>query len=337
MPGAVVFSGEVPTHHVRLALITYDADTFHERVVADLEDAFGVLGAAPTAWLDLDGVHEVRLVQRVGERLGISALILEDIVNLGQRPKMEEFEGFIHLTLKMIRYQEGLHLEQISLLVGPGYVISFQEHPGDVFEPVRERLRTATGRIRSRGATYLAYALLDVVIDHYYVALEAISNAIEDLEHEVMDDPGPDVPSRIRTLYRDLVIIRKAVWPVREMLARLERSESPLIPEDMRPFLRDVYDHGVQVLDIVESMRDVLAGVRDAYDTALSNRMNEVMKVLTIVGTIFIPLTFIAGIYGMNFSHIPELQHPYGYPIAMATMALIAVALIVYFRRKDWL
>jgi magnesium transporter len=221
--------------------------------------------------------------------------------------------------------------------VAPGLVISFQERPGDVFDAVRNRIRTGAARIRSSGADYLAYALLDVTIDHYFITLEALGDEIEELEEEVLENPSMSTQRRVRNLRSNLAMIRRAVWPLREVLAFLSRDEDPVIAESTRLFLRDAYDHAIQTMDIVESLRDLVGGLQDLTLASISNRMNEVMKVLTIMGTIFIPLTFIAGIYGMNFDNMPELHLRYGYPIAMAVMLFLAVALLALFRRKEWL
>ena len=339
-PGELVFIGEEPDEAARLSLLAYDADHLDARPLPAL-DELGALPEAPAVtWINLDGVHDVQLVERLGERFGLHPLVLEDIVNTGQRPKAEDHDDFFFATLKMMRVgAEGRALpsEQVSLVVGPNYVLSFQERPGDVFDPVRDRLRAGRGRIRRAGAGYLAYALLDVIVDNYFAVLEHFGEQTEALEEEVLGDPGPEVQHQINHLRRSLISTRRAIWPVRELLATLDRSDSPLIASETHRFLRDVYDHAVQVIDILESLREVLAGLNDLYMSSLSNRMNEVMKVLTIIGTIFIPLTFVAGIYGMNFDHMPELHAEYGYPIALAAMLALALVLVVFFRRKGWL
>ena len=339
-PGELVFVGEAPDEPARLSLLAYDTDRLDERPLPAL-DALGPLPDAPAvAWINLDGVHDVQLVQRLGERFGLHPLVLEDIVHTGQRPKAEEYDGFFFATLKMLRVgAEGRELpsEQVSLVVGPNYVLSFQERPGDVFDPVRGRLRAGRGRIRRAGAGYLAYALLDVIVDNYFAVLEHFGEQTETLEEDVLGDPSPEVQHQINHLRRSLISTRRAIWPVRELVATLDRSDSSLIPAETHRFLRDVYDHAVQVIDVLESLRDVLAGLNDLYMSSLSNRMNEVMKVLTIIGTIFIPLTFVAGIYGMNFTYMPELSWHYGYPVALAAMLAIGLALVFFFRRKGWL
>jgi magnesium transporter len=317
-------------------------------------------------WLDVCGVHNTSVIEHIGERLGISTLTLEDIANTGQRPKAEVLDDGIFISVKMLTAQStspngaasgssgrsngqsyptgsmsgtgSLRTEQVSLLVLPGGVISFQELPGDVLDPLRQRIQSGRGRIRREGPGYLAYAILDVIVDHYFVVLEALGARAEQLEDEILEDAGSETQQDLNDLRRDLVYVRRHAWPGREMLATLERVEHPLWPEEkLRPFVRDAYEHAVQVLDMTESLRELTSGLTDLYMTTLSNRMNEVMKVLTIIGTIFIPLTFVAGIYGMNFENMPELSAPYGYPIAMSFMGVVAVLLVIYFQRKGWL
>lgn len=339
-PGTLIFTGEKKLEDVRLTVFDHDGENLHEQVLKVPEEAFPFLDLeGGLSWVNVDGLHDVEVIRKLGEHVSLSTLVLEDIVNTSQRPLLEELSNALFLVVKMLYYDANkrLQVEQVSIVTGPNWVLSFQELPGDVFEAVRKRLRENGQRIYQRGPVYLAYVLLDVIVDHYFVMLEQISDAMEEVEQEVLDNPSPDSQRRIRDLHRELVLIRKAAWPTRELFSRLERSESPLMREELRPYLRDLYDHGVQVLDIIESLRDVLAGLRDLYHTTLDHRMNEIMKVLTIIGTIFIPLTFIAGIYGMNFDNMPELHAQHGYPIAMGVMIALAVALLFYFRRKHWL
>ena len=253
---------------------------------------------------------------------------------------MEEYEGYIFLITKMLSYDEvedKLRTEQFSLILGPNYIITFQEEVGDVFEMVRERLRKGKGRIRKLPPDYLAYALIDAVVDHYFLVLEKIGERVESLEEELVTNPNPETLQTIHHLKRELIFLRKSVWPMRELIGGLERGESSLVGEKTTVFLRDVYDHTIQVIDTVETLRDIVSGMLDVYLSSLSNKMNEVMKVLTIIATIFIPLTFIAGIYGMNFEFMPELKWHWGYPIVWVIIIAIAVIMLFYFRRKRWL
>ncbi|NBC17165.1 MAG: magnesium/cobalt transporter CorA [Bacteroidetes bacterium] len=339
-PGTVVFTGEQKVDETTITLHDHDGEHLTERPLATSEDTFPYRDTDTLSWINIDGLHDVELLQRIGEHYGLSNLVIEDIAHTGQRPRIEEAEEYLYLVVKMLSLNadpHALRVEQVSVVIGPTWVLSFQECPGDVFDPMRKRLQELGPRIYRRGASYLGYALLDVIVDHYFVVLEGISDTIEDLEEEILEDPRPATQHHLRDLHRELILIRKAIWPTRDLLSRFERSESALLTDELRPFLGDLYDHGIQALDIVESLRDVLAGVRDTYQSAIGNRMNEIMKVLTIIGTIFIPLTFLAGVYGMNFENMPELQTRYGYPILLALMLGIALALLLYFRKREWL
>ena len=261
-------------------------------------------------------------------------------MHTGQRPKMEDFENYLFIVLKMFQYDEDkpqTKTEQVSLIFGSNYLISFQEDEGDVFDPIRERIRTDRGRIRKMGVDYLAYSLMDAIVDNYFTVLEKIGESIEDIEDEMLKNPTPEILQIIHTLKRELIFLRKSVWPLREVISRLERWESPLIEKSIDIYLRDVYDHTIQVIDALETFRDMLSGMLDVYLTSVSNRMNEVMKVLTIIATIFIPLTLVTGIYGMNFKYMPELDSPWGYPMVYIVMLIISLVMLIYFRRKKWL
>jgi magnesium transporter len=338
-PGSLVFTGEDRVDTARITAVDFDADNLTEHTLETAEETFPFRDIPGISWINVDGVHDVEVIRKIGEHYGVHPLVLEDIVHTEQRPKVEEYEDHLYVVVRMLYYDEKERLlksEQVSLIVGKQYVLSFQETPGDVFEPVRERLRVGKGRLRKRGADYLTYALLDVIIDHYFLVLEIISVQIEDLEAEVLDDPQHETQQGLSALRRELILLRKAVWPVRELISNLERLDSRLIRSETKPFLRDAYDHTVQVIDIVESLRDMIGVLRDSYQAILGNRMNEIMKVLTIIATIFIPLTFIAGIYGMNFDNMPELHARYGYPIALLVMLVIGLGLGLFFKRKDW-
>ena len=339
-PGSVVFMGEEKTEPVRFSVLDYTAERLDETEISSAEAVLPYRDSPTSTWINVTGVHDENTIRTIGEHFGIHPLIQEDIAHTGQRPKLETYDDHVYVVSKMLYHNEEdqhLRAEQVSFVLGGNYLLSFQEDAGDVFDPVRERLRKGRGRIRGAGTDYLTYALLDVIVDHYFVILEELGSRTEEIEDEVLEDPQSETQERINNLRRDLIFMRRMTWPVRELLSQLERLDSPLWSEETRPFVRDTYDHAVQVLDLVESLRDVVGGLTDLYMTSLSNRMNEIMKVLTIIGTIFIPLTFIAGIYGMNFEYMPELTVWYGYPIAMAVMAGIAAVLLLYFRRKEWI
>jgi magnesium transporter len=339
-PGTLVHVGEKKVEEVRIQVIDYDEGHIEERELTKIEEAFPYREKPTVTWINLHGLHDVDMIAKIGERFGLHPLVLEDILNTDHRPKMDDFEDYLFISLKMLMYdqEEGLlNTENVSLILGPHFVISFQEKKGDVFEQVRERLRKGKGRIRKAGADYLAYALVDAVVDNYFFVLEAIGEEIESLEEEVLENPGPETSQTIHRLKRELIFLRKSVWPLREVIGGLEKGESGLIQEKTTIFLRDVYDHTIQVIDTIETFRDMASGLLDVYLSSVSNRMNEVMKVLTIIATIFIPMTFFAGIYGMNFKYMPELEWPWSYPSLWVFLLLIAISMVVYFRKKKWL
>ena len=325
---------------MKITIIDYDEEKFQEKEVETIDEVFPFSDKSTATWINLDGIHQVDNIEKIGKHFKIHPLVLEDIMNTGQRPKMEDFNNYLFLVLKMLSYDEEENetkTEQVSLILSSNYVISFQESEGDVFDPIRERIRTDRGRIRKMGVDYLAYSLLDAIVDNYFMVLEKIGEKIEDIEDELVKNPTPEVLHAIHRLKRELIFLRKSVWPLREVISRLERWESPLIDKSIDIYLRDVYDHTIQVIDALETFRDMLSGMLDIYLSSVSNRMNEVMKVLTIIATIFIPLTLVAGIYGMNFRYMPELDWVWGYPIVYMIMLAISAVMLVYFRRKRWL
>jgi len=335
-PGTLVHIGEKRTGPVKITVTTYDEATYTEKEVHSVEECFPIKESLVT-WITIEGIHKVDIVEKIGEYFSIHPLTMEDIVNTEQRPKMEEYTDYVYVVLRMITYDKEMDSEQISLIVGENVLFSFQEREGDVFNYVRERLKNGVGRIRKMGADYLAYALMDAVVDNYFAILESLGDTLEDTEEELLTDPGPETLESIQMLKREMMILRKSVWPLREVLSRLERGESQLVKENTRVYMRDVYDHTIQVIDTVETFRDMLSGMLDIYLSSISNRMNEIMKVLTIIATIFIPLSFFAGVYGMNFVYMPELQEKWGYPAVLIVMAAIGVVMLLYFRRKKWL
>jgi magnesium transporter len=339
-PGTLVHIGEKSDREIRTTVMEYGPEGCAERKVASLGECLAAAGPGRVTWVNVEGLHEVEAIRQLGECHGLHPLVLEDIVNTDQRPKLDDYGDYLFVVVKMLRSTPGggIVTEQVSLVLGPHLVISFQEGvDGDVFDPVRERLHGGKGRMRGMGADYLLYALLDAVVDNYFVVLEEVGERIEAIEEAVVMEPRPETVRRIHRLKREMILLRKAVWPLREVLAALERRESALISEAVVVYLRDVYDHTIQVIDTIESSRDMLSGMLDIYLSSISNRMNEVMKFLTVVGTIFIPLTFISGIYGMNFQNMPELHWPWGYPVALFLMLVIALSMLYYFRRKRWL
>jgi magnesium transporter len=340
VPGTLVHVGERKIEKVRIRIIDYDETQLEEKEVEKVEECFPFKDKPTITWINIDGLHDLEVIEKIGKQFGLHPLVLEDIVNTGQRPKLEDFENHVFVVLKMLYYDQEkgeLEAEQISLIFGQNFVISFQERVGDIFEPLRERIRKGKGRVRKAGSDYLAYALIDSIVDHYFVILEQLGEKIEDAEKELAVNPTLETLQTIRTFKKEMIFLRKSIWPLREVVNSLERGESSLVDESTLIYLRDVYDHTIQIIDTVESYRDMLSGMLDVYLSSISNKMNEVMKVLTIFAAIFIPLTFIAGIYGMNFGFMPELGWRWGYFGILLVMAIVAVALIVYFKRKRWL
>jgi len=339
-PGTLVHVGEEKTAKVKITVIDYDESNLQEKEIVKIDECYPFKEKPTVTWINIDGVHDVDVIEKIGKNYGIHPLLLEDIVNTEQRPKIEDFEGYLFLVIKMLSFDEKqreIKIEQVSLVLGPNYVLSFQEREGDVFDPVRDRIRRAKGRIRKMGADYLAYALLDAIVDGYFLILERIGDRIEELEESLISQPDTKTLTAIHYLKREMIFLRRSVWPLREVISGMSRKESTLIKESTEIFLRDVYDHTIQVIDTIETYRDMVSGMLDTYLSSISNRMNEVMKVLTIFAAIFIPLTFVAGIYGMNFSYMPELGWKWGYFAALAIMAAICISMLIYFRNKKWL
>jgi len=339
-PGSLVHIGKRKVEKTRITIMDYDEERFQEKEAKTIEECFPFKDTPTITWVNIDGVHDVDIVERIGRHFGVHPLVLEDIVNTGQRPKMEDFEDYIFLVVKMLTYDQKdgeINAEQVSILLGPHFVISFQERQGDVFDPIRDRIRNSKGRIRKAGADYLAYTLLDAIVDGYFIILENLGERIEILEDAVIENPTSETLQVINSLKREMIMLRRSVWPLREVIGALDRGGSPLIHESTVTYLRDVYDHTIQVADTIDSYRDMITGTRDTYLSSLSNRMNEVMKVLTIIATIFIPVTFIAGIYGMNFQFMPELGWRWGYFVVLGIMAAVAVVMIGFFKKKNWL
>ncbi|HAU37555.1 MAG TPA: magnesium and cobalt transport protein CorA [Phycisphaerales bacterium] len=339
-PGTLVYVGAERAEPVRISVIHYDADRIEQRQVASAGEAADFRGRPGVAWINVDGLHQLEVIEELGRRFDLHPLVLEDIANTAQRPKLEDYGQSLFIVVKMLTWNDQaarVESEQVSLILGQDFLLTFQERPGDVFDLIRDRLRNDKGRIRRMGADYLAYALLDAILDYYFTVLEQIGDRIEILEDLEVRNPRPETLREIHRLKREMITLRRAAWPLRDVVNSLERGKNSLLREDTGVYFRDLYDHAVQVIENTETYRDMLSGLLDLYMSAVSNRMNEVMKVLTIIATIFIPLTFIAGIYGMNFEFMPELGRPWGYPAALGVMALVALAMLIYFRRKKWL
>jgi magnesium transporter len=347
-------SSEKPLEKPKITIIDYDERHYHEAEVREVEECFRFKDTPTVTWINIDGLHQMDVLEKLGSCYGIHPLVLEDILT-DQRPKIEDYDDYIFIVLKMLSYDEegdkkaddeddedglgdtNLDVDQVSMILGPNFIISFKEKEVDVFNPLRDRLRTAKGKIRKQGADYLAYSMIDAIVDHYFLIMEKLGDRFEDLEDAVVSDPEPGILPIIYNLKRDMLFLRKSVWPLREAISKMQRSDSHLVSEAIKIYLRDVYDHTIQVIENVETFRDMSASLLETYLSSLSNKLNEVIKLLTIISTIFIPLTFLAGLYGMNFRFMPELESPLGYPAVLILMLMVVVVMMTYFRKKEWI
>jgi magnesium transporter len=321
-------------------VISYNAETVSENTVPSAQHCFELKKADQINWINVDGVHDPHAIELLGKQFNIHPLVLEDILNTDKRPKVEDYGEYLFIIMKMVypdNSRRGIILEQVSLIVGDGLVLTFQEQGDDVFHDLRERLRTGKGKIRKLGSDYLMYAILDAIIDSYFLVLEEFGEELERLESQVLTATHANIVKQIQSLKRTALTLRRASWPQRELLSTLERSENPVCSDGTRLYLRDVYDHAVEIIDIIENYRETVATQMELHLSTISNRLNSVMVFLAIVSTIFMPLTFIAGVYGMNFEHMPELKHPLGYPATVTGMLLIAVGMLFWFRKKGWM
>ena len=340
-PGSLVHIGEKLSETTKITLIDYNGDYLAEKNIQNMDELLAVKDKPTVSWIHIDGIHDTRVLEQLGAVFGLHPLILEDILNTDQRPKMEDLGDYIFIVLKrfcnICDQNNDITSEQISVILGPNYVISLQEKEEDILNPIRDRIRTGKGRIRKAGADYLAYSIIDIILDSYFSILETLGEEIDLEEEALLSNPAGRTLQAIQHLKRDMIFLRKSVWPLRETISALERSESPLIQESTGIYLKDIYDHAIQVLDTVETYRDMLSGMIDIYLSSLSNRMNQVMKVLTVIATIFMPMTFLAGVYGMNFKHFPELEWRWSYPLFWTVNLAIAVVMLILFKRKKWL
>ena len=341
VPGEVVFTGEQKLAEVEIQYIEYnEEEIFEESVTGESIQNYHEPDESLMQWYDIRGLHNTEFIQEIGEIFSIHQLVLEDVADTYQRPKYEEYDNGIFITFKKMKLNESsfdIEQQQISIYFGNGFLISFQEESSDIFHNVKERLRKASGRIRKRGADYLAYTLIDAIADSYFSILDQVELFVEDTEYQINKNPKENLKTEIHDMKMELLQMRKNVAPLREAIGKFVRSDSHLLAESTLPFLQDLYDHTIQVNDIVESSRDSLIGLQDLYMSEVSFRMNQVMKVLTVVTTVFIPLSFLTGLYGMNFDNIPELHFENGYFILLIIMAVITVGLLLFFKQKKWL
>ena len=341
-PGALVFVGDKKLEKSEIKSIEYNQENVKEtsdEQLVDIKNKLSLENENLVHWINIVGLDQINNIEEVGEMFDLHPLTLEDILNMDQRPKLEEFQKYLFIVIKMILFNSEsteIDVEQVSLVLGKDYLISFQEREGDVFEGIRSRIRTKKGRTIRQGSDYLAYSLIDAVVDNYFNVLEKIGEKLEDLEEEIISDPQSNTLQNLYSFKREMILLRKSVWPLRELIGRLVREENEFIQEKTIIYLRDVYDHTIQIIDTIETYRDLLSGMLDIYLSSKSNQMNEIMKVLTIMATLFIPLTFITGLYGMNFD-MPELHWQYGYLGVWIVMISLTVGLLVFFRKREWL
>ena len=338
-PGSLVYIGEEKTSKIKITSIRYnESEVIREEFSKPEPELFSK--DSYIRWVNLDGLHNVEQLREMGNLLNIHILTLEDILNTEQRPKLEDYGDYYFIVLKMLSYDSKIRdivEEQVSIVIKDNLIVTFQEKEGDVFQPVRERINTAGTRLRRMGIDFLLYALMDAIIDNYFIILEKVGDEIENIEELILEDPATEVMKRLYMLKRNVVLLRRTIWPIREVVGFLERTDSRLVKEETKIYFRDLYDHSIQVIENIESLRDLIAGMVDIYLSTISNRMNQVMKVLTIIATIFIPLTFIAGVYGMNFLNMPELEWKFGYPLVLFLMLMIGIFMLYLFKRKKWL
>lgn len=336
-PGSLVHIGEQKIATTRISVVNFDGQRVEEKDLKDVDECLAYKDRSGATWINIDGLHEPDVLEKIGEVFGLHPLMLEDIANTEQRPKLEDYGEYLYVVIRMLsRPSDKILAEQLSLVIGKNVLISFQERHGTEFNPIRERLRNGKGRVRRMGVDYLAYQLLDAVIDNYFIVLEQLGDEVEKLEEQVIASPRPEGLRNLHSLKKDMIYLRRSTWPLRDVIAAMQRGDSSLIGEAMRIYLRDIYDHVVAVADAIEAMRDLLNGMLEIHMSNMNIRLNEVMKVLTIVTTLFIPASFIAGVYGMNFKYMPELDWPWAYPVVLVSMVVLAGAMYAYFKHKKW-
>ncbi len=340
-PGSVIFTGHKKVEEIIIHYLQYDSEYLDQRTFENhAETVFHQSQEGKVAWYDMRGIHDTEFIQVLGKTFDVHSLILEDVADVHQRPKFEEYEkgNFISIrALKFNRTSGKILTEHVTIYFRKEFIITFQETDSDLFNAIRQRIQSSKGKIRHKGADYLAYALVDALVDNYYLVLEEIEDVIESLEEKVINNQDANIKGKIHGLKKELLILRKSISPLREAIGRFSKTDSPFVEESNLVFIRDLYDHTIQVMDMVDTYRDMLNGLQDLFLTEVSFRMNKVMQLLTLISTIFIPLTFLAGIYGMNFKYMPELEWEYGYFVLLGLMAVIFVGLLIYFKRKKWI
>lgn len=340
-PGSLVHVGEITHKEISISLIDYGPDYYFEKKNLTIEETISFVKDTRTpTWVNISGIHDPHVIEAIGNRYGFHSLLLEDIMNAGQRSKIDDYKDYLFIVIRMLDYEystDTVKDQQVSFILGNNNLITFLEDHQDVFDKVRDRIRAGNTVLRNSGADYLCYTLIDTIVDHYFIILEAVDDKLSSLEEQLVRTPTPEIMRKIQHLKREVVLLRKAVWPMRELLSNMLRMQTSLIQKTTQVYLQDVYDHTIQVIDTIESFRDIASGMLDIYLSNMSYRMNEIMKVLTIVSTIFVPLTFIASLYGMNFTYMPELQWRWGYPLTLLIMVAVGLFMTAYFRKKKWI
>jgi magnesium transporter len=340
-PGSLVFTGLQKMSSVDITVFHYSEDYFEESNPKNIIEVISLIQSFKgVTWINIDGLHDENTIEEICTYLDIHKLSMEDILSVGQRPKLEEYKDYVQAVIKILTLDstdETIEYEQLSFILKNNILVTFQEKTGDVFDSVRNRIREAKGNVRKKGADYLLYALLDSVVDNYFIVLDSFSEKLEDLETDLLNNPVKSTLNKLYRLRRETLLLRRTIYPLREMIGRFEKVEEPLISNNIKVFIRDLYDHTIKVIETIEVLRDMTSGLLDLYMNSTSNKMNEIMKVLTILTSIFIPLTFIVGVYGMNFNYMPELNYKYGYFAIWGVMLLVVIAMLYFLRRKKWL
>jgi len=339
-PGTLIYTGDKVKEKIKIKITDYNEDHFDIQEFEDIKIDLTKIEKPLIRWIDVYGLAKVKVIEEIGRQFNLHPLILEDILNPNQRPKLEDYGSFIFVVLKKLSWnqeQDDFEYEQISLILGVNYVISFQERDTNLFNPIYERIQVPKGKVRVMGADYLFYVLMDIIIDNYFIVLEKVGEDIENMEDILIKNPEPETLQLIYRLKRSSIELRKSIWPIREVINKLQREQSNLIKDELQIYLRDIYDHIFRISDLLENYRDIIFGMLDMYLSSVSNRMNDIMKVLTIISTIFIPLSFLAGFYGMNFLYMPEISYPLAYPILIIIMVAIVLVMIYFFKRKKWI
>ena len=339
-PGSLVHVGEVHTHEHKISVVSYNKSTLRRHTVKSIEELLPYKTTDTITWVIVDGLKDVSIIDAIGQYFDIHSLVLEDILNTHQRPKFEDFNDYLYIVIKAITLNNeafNIEYEQISLLILNNFVFTFTEKPNELFDPILNRLDNDKSQIRNLGTDYLAYLIMDTVVDEYFAVQDTFDDLIESVEDTLLSDPSSETLATIQKIKRELIFLRRSVSPLRELLAGIQRSESPLINEKTRRYFGDVYDHAIRIIEAIESYRDLIAGMLDIYLSSVSNKMNETMKVLTVFASIFIPLTFLAGVYGMNFEYMPELKWRWAYPTLWIFFISVSVFLLRFFKKKKWL